>query len=414
MKKSLLFVFALTVMAYASKATDLIVEEFGSAPTYSSIAAAVAAAVDGDRIIIKNRAGAIPWVEDISITKSLDFLPYTNDSVFVVQGTYTITGTNNKTINIIGMYNANGDLTVSGVPTSGRSTLRVLGSQFVAGSIIVDLNNYDFTLYGSKLNAGRVTYRHGNIMGNDISYTGTGAALTVNSETTLTTDTSFIYGNRINSVYTSSSACYGIQWNSNSMFMDIRNNFIFNNYRAIEVGNMRASSAAINKIYNNTVSITTATYGTVYAIYVSTPSSAISEIMNNLVDKNTTSTSWNYYGIYSTSSGGQTNCYFNYVDNSFTTTIGGTFTVSQNNTLGAATVNSTSGASSSGVDLGNPANLFYDLDLTRNDIGCYGGSFTQNNYFPQFTGSARVFLTSYPYNIRSGNTLSIKATSFDR
>ena len=47
-------------LSLSAGATDRIVEEFGSSPTYPSINAAVTAAVDGDRIVVKNRAGNIP------------------------------------------------------------------------------------------------------------------------------------------------------------------------------------------------------------------------------------------------------------------------------------------------------------------------------------------------------------------
>lgn len=98
-------------------ATDRVVEEFGQPPAYPNITSAVNAAVDGDRIIIKNRAGNIPWIENIEVTASLEFLSYDNDEFFYVQGDYTITGATGRTVTFVGMYNTAGDiLSFSGAP----------------------------------------------------------------------------------------------------------------------------------------------------------------------------------------------------------------------------------------------------------------------------------------------------------
>lgn len=68
MKRFFLISLPSIFLSFGTLAADLIVEEFGTAPTYASITAAVAASVDGDRIIIKNRAGDIPWIENITIS----------------------------------------------------------------------------------------------------------------------------------------------------------------------------------------------------------------------------------------------------------------------------------------------------------------------------------------------------------
>src|SRR5690554_1947736 len=93
-----------------SFAADRVVEEFGFPPAYSSIGAAVAAAEDGDRIIIKNRAGNIPWIENITINKSLQFLSHANDDFFIVQGDYTIEFIPGLEVDIVGMRNTSGNL----------------------------------------------------------------------------------------------------------------------------------------------------------------------------------------------------------------------------------------------------------------------------------------------------------------
>ena len=115
------------VMRVGEPAYQRIVEEFGSAPTYPNVASAVAAAVDGDRILVKNRAGDIPWIENITIDKSLQFLSYVDNGFFVVQGTYSIVPATGRQVTIIGMRNtaggiqaATGSSAVRGSARSGR------------------------------------------------------------------------------------------------------------------------------------------------------------------------------------------------------------------------------------------------------------------------------------------------------
>ena len=112
-----------------AQAADRIVEEFGVSPTFPNIAAAVTAASNGDRIIIKNRAGDIPWIENITVDKSLQFLSYANDGPFVVQGTYTIPSADGREVTIIGMRNTAGGIAGSAGGTSTRGTkVRIIDS----------------------------------------------------------------------------------------------------------------------------------------------------------------------------------------------------------------------------------------------------------------------------------------------
>ena len=59
-------------------------------------------------------------------------------------------------------------------------------------------------------------------------------------------------------------------------------------------------------------------------------------------------------------------------------------------------------------------NMTRDIDLSAGDAGAYGGSYTLTNYFPLHTGAARVAHVVYPFNVRQGSTLRVRATSFDR
>src|ERR1700751_1624498 len=103
MKKTLLLI--LTAIVFRGAATDLIVQESGPIGTYSSISSAVAAAVAGDRVIVNNRIGNVPWNENVTITKPLEILSTAADTFFIVQGNYTISLASQGTVTIIGMKN---------------------------------------------------------------------------------------------------------------------------------------------------------------------------------------------------------------------------------------------------------------------------------------------------------------------
>ncbi len=415
MKKQLLFVCMMVMALVNVKAADLLVEEFGLAPAYGSIQSAVTAAANGDRIIIKNRAGNIPWVENVTINKTLELLPFANDTFFIVQGNYSIILAANRTVSIIGMYNTTGNIAASGAGTSGNNGVLNVFSSFLFNGTLGTTNTFNtLNLYGSKIN-GSVTLSHGTVVGNDIF--SSGAALEVVSASAANNDTIFIIGNRISNPVSNVTSNYALSWSNNTSFFDIRNNFISSSYLGIYITSSRNTSATVNKIYNNSVSMNNYTSSsTVYGMYINTSTNTYVEIMNNIVDKNSSSTSAVFNGIHAfPGSNGQANAYFNFVDNQFSSTFNSNFTVQSNNTVNQAiTLGGFGALAGVGVNGGNPANLFFDLDLTRNDVGAWGGSFTQANFFPLFTGAARTWLTSYPYNIRSGNTLTIKATSFDR
>src|SRR5690606_2933751 len=94
--------------ALQATAVDRIVEEFGVPPAFPNIASAITAAEDGDRIIIKNRAGDIPWIEAITVNKNLEFLSFQDNGFFIVQGNWTITTATDRVVRIIGMRNTSG------------------------------------------------------------------------------------------------------------------------------------------------------------------------------------------------------------------------------------------------------------------------------------------------------------------
>jgi len=253
----------------------------------------------------------------------------------------------------------------------------------------------------------------GNIIGNQITGIATNPISISSVLTTIPTDTCYIVGNSIlNASFT------GILVDARHQVYHIKNNFV-KAYNPLQLSKGNAS-AIPNLVYNNTAFSTSCAAGFVGAIYIlNTVSGSVWEIMNNVIET-TSGSCTTTYGINLGSGLGTAviNGYYNHVDLAFTQPIDPSgWTFIGNNTTGTAiATNANTGVITSGspINGGNPAAPYYDLDLSIGDAGAYGGSYTLNNFFPLFTGAARVYFVSYPFNVRQGSTLATKAFGFDR
>jgi hypothetical protein len=115
-------------------------------------------------------------------------------------------------------------------------------------------------------------------------------------------------------------------------------------------------------------------------------------------------------------SGGSLTVTYNFVAQIFTYSISGSLTTNLNNSTGSNISLNGNGSTQGGIGLngGNPGAMFYNTDLSANTAGCYGGSFTLSNFFPNSPNWAMTWLTNFPFNVRTGNTINIKASSYDK
>ena len=406
-----ILLFAAVLVSSAAFATDRIVEEFGVPPTYPNINAAVSAASDGDRIIIKNRAGDIPWIENITIAASLEFLSYADNGFFVVQGNYTITPALGRNVTIIGMRNTSGNITGTAAGTLRSTNVRIMDSQLVSGYISFTNDAFNVNIASCSLQAGYVRINFGNVVGNEIinNQSAEGVRITPSSSV-FQNDTCHVIGNKIQSVV----GYEGIFVNSSAQVIHIRNNFVRHGWMGIEVygGN---TSGVQNLIWNNSVQSYTGSSTTYGISLANTGTGSIWEVMNNAISSTWGGTN---RGINKDSgNNGQINVYFNHVQSGFNIPISAGFTFEGSNTINQPVTFNPDGSflnAPAAMDGGNPAAPFYDLDLTTGDAGAYGGSYTLMNFHPLHTGAARVYMTGHPFNVRQGSTLRVKALAFDR
>ncbi len=394
-------------------AADLCVAENGTGGCYSTITDAINAAANGDRIIINPKAGNAPYAENLTITKTLQFLCNVEGSQYAVSGNITITPAANRVIVFIGMNNLTGNLTVTGnSPAGARCKISVMNCNFGNGTVSLDFDNLDVTVASCVFSNGSIAFRYGKAIGNDVttisnpSYgVGQTGSIVVNNDATATNDSVLIVGNKI--ILTSGVYPTGIIFNSSNQYFYISNNVVTapaSLYCGIGTYSAKNTNLGRNTILNNTIApSTTISYG----IMVTTVTNSLHDIINNLIVATGGSN-----GVYITG-GGPVQTSYNYMSNPLTLygiIDDGTNNLSSNTTLDA---NYRPNSGTDAINGGSPDEAYYDINLTRNDAGAFGGSFTQDNFYP-VTGAARVYLVRAPRKITLGSTLNVKGDSFDR
>ncbi len=395
---------AIIAMAQTMFGADLLVEEFGVAPAYNSIQAAIDAANDADRIFIKNRTGDIPWVGDVTINKNVELLSYDGQDFFIVQGDYFVEGEQNQTISIIAMKNLKGSIATSFNSTgtfSNPAILNVMNCHLIRGSIIDRYRKHELNAVANQLDAGEIRLNQGKAIGNDINSSVSTSIYIYNATgSSYLGKTVQIIGNKCVSTST-----YGIYSESRNVSHLIKNNFIEGSNWGI---NLFYSYGPLTTITNNTISCT--------AIGIAVNRSYggnVVDILNNLI---TTESQISNYAI-SLQDLTQSNVNYNHITSNTANVFFGNPTTNYYNITDQTYTLDADGrpaATDASINGGHPASIYYNLDLTPNDAGCYGGSYSLDNFFPLFTEGPRVYMVDFPFNVRQGNTLDVKAYSVDR
>jgi len=397
MKKTIKTLIALLLVTNAF-AIDRIVQENGPAGTFSTISAAISAAIDGDRIIIYPKIGDNPYVENITIDKTLELASAQDGVRYKIQGDISLIALNNRTISIIGAQLTSGNIT--GASAGWRTNVNIMGCILDGGNISFT-NQYYVNVVSNILQNGSIAIAHGSIIGNDLQTELRN--ITISNSTSIPNDTMNIIANKTTQIICTS-----------DIFLNIYNNFIkrvfstTTDFNSIQYA-FSSTDFKMNIINNTIISPAGNTSGS-FNRYIF--SNAKAKISNN-----------QFYRFITPQSIASNQSFFNLV-NGYASSYNYYYntTVKLNNTPTeildtTGTINTSTGQttlpalSQNGSD---PSFEFYDLDLTVGDAGCYGGSYTLNNYFP-ITGSSRVYNIDMPFGITTtGAPLNIKADGFDR
>lgn len=390
MKRHLLLVLS-AFFTVNSWAIDLVVQEAGPVGTYASIGAAVAASTDGDRIIINNRPGGFPWNEDILINKTLTFLSAVDNDKFFVQGDYDIQHAPGREVTIIGMENVDGDIANTGAGGTSRTIVNLMWCELNSGAINLNAAYFELNASGCQT-SGNIQLVYGKVVGN------TCAAVALSTDALVEEDSVHIVGN----------ICVGVFLNSTSHYCYVSNNYIFNTAtfgELLTVSNCK-NGTGTNVIRNNSLRARD------NAMSIGSSCSGNMIVYNNIfMDDNGDN------GLINQAGAGLTLIVsFNYIDNTFDFTDFSGFTNDGTNVLSSAVSLNGDGSSSwtGTTDGGSPSLADYDLDLTRNDPGCFGGSYSHANFFPIDGTSSRVYYLQMPSEILVGGSNQVTGHSYDR
>lgn len=388
MKKRLLFIAIAGLFTSMASAADLYVRENGANGAYATVSAAITAATNGDRIIIKPKNAGAAYIENLTINKSLTFVSETNYQKYKLQGTVVVTPLAGRVVTI---HNANaGSITISGATTGGRTTLNVFNSLigfFDAGQINATANLSGCTIDNETIIA------HGKCTGNFLG----SLFVTHTEDTSLATDDVEIIANSVN---------YGITNYQRNYTFKILNNFLPQS--SISIWGVKNGST--NEITNNVADTRTnggGQYGECITINLTTGNTGTISIYNNVLALGGDFLIYNYNSNATVSAFynmSQTSFVLNNVANQGSNT-SGNFTINANN-------QSVSGAN---VNAGSPAVEYTDLDLTRNDAGNGGGSNSWSNYWPADGGNrAQINYLNVPRRITTGATLNVSGSGFSK
>ena len=412
MKKIYILLISLTFLVNAN-AADLYVNSSGASGTYTSLGAAIQAANDGDRIIIST---LMNLVENVTINKSVTINSATSGSMFVLNGTMTIQAAANKEIRVIG-----GDITTLNFTSGTASDSTACKFYLVDSQLDNDINA---NIYGLSLNilycqmgSVYVNMKFGSIIGSELSNfrlsSGSGTAQN---------DTTYIIANK----FTARCRIY----NQDHNYFIANNFFNVSNDLQLYLSYSKPSNSGWNNIVNNTF----ARYSNGYSAYgnnlylENSRDFSNLNIFNNFFRHNNNSSSSNYYnshiGYSSIQTSYQPSVQYNVFSCPNWTSSAGVYWNSSLNSsdfnnyfqnTSSYTYSTTDGrvtAGTNAINNGNPSIQYYDINMTRNDMGTYGGPFTWQNYHDTTAnGRARVFDLDMPFEIWMGQSPTIKANA---
>jgi hypothetical protein len=447
-------------------ATDLVVNSSGQAGTYTTLSAALsAAASSGDRILIPS---TITLIEDITINKSIDIMPQTEGNYFYLEGDINITATAGLEIRILGM-NFSGDLVCS----SGTATETNRCHLYFIDCKVTDPGTTDisaeqiglaFHVLYCYMPDTNVSLKFGEIIGCHLNN-----FIVSNTDQSFYDDTikilANIFDSRNYSTISTSFPSYTTKeiyscYDNSSHYYIIANNFFkFSNYSnanrtKLSIFGSNNVGNGKNEIINNTIvsSISPGNYAqlgmalTFHNDYDGSVkwSRPNTDVLNNIFIGNSWDSFNTYlvgldvagaislpfikYNCFSNGGGLSSDYYSDNINNGIhelsprgDAHIPALLVIDPSNyNMTSATFNSTgyviskNGRGVGGITTNsgkNEANS-YDLDMTRNDLGTYGGPYSMENYWDSTaTGKARIYHLDMPSEIWSGQTPTIKATA---
>ena len=424
---------------------DLIVTTTGQVGTYTTLSSALVAANSGDRILISN---IITLYENDTIDKSVTILPLNSGSRFIMVGSITVKAEANTEIRIVGME-LTGDINSISGSADGYNLCQfyMIDCEILGGyDINCDVLGLSLNLLFSKLtsNNSHVTFKQGNLIANEIT-----SGFTINNGIGINfNDTTNIIANRIGG---------SKLINNSDHFFFIANNYFFLDVLIIKSSNLNSNGE--NNLLNNTFqNSANQGSGATNLVLHHNFQHYQTVILNNifllknssgLVDGNQHIGVSQYYNqtpiTLNTSDAPKlvrNNAFLNdlginsvkssvyvyarlLIGSPFTGATG--FDIDSINYINSFPTNSDFllidvaplfiNVNNSGkvitelIDAGENFPKYYDIDLTRNDLGTFGGPYSWDNYWNTNNGRARIYELEAPFELPPNQTFNIKSSA---
>jgi hypothetical protein len=420
MKKTLFSLLAL--VALHAQATVLVVKEYGVNSTYSTINAALTAAVNNDTIVVYDKPSGQQWIEALTINKNLTFLHPTQGTRFKAPGQITVVPQAGMDLYFIG-WDLNGNsitatATGSTATSANRAKITVTDCINVV-NISLNVDWIDARVFYNQTNfTGQITMRHGIAVANVLA--NGGIQIAPESTTAAQGDSVIISGNKARWCYFDSQESGFIA--NNYLYLDNANNTWWGvgTGNALNIKNHNQSNNRTTWIVNN--SITNA------GGCSNVPRMAISiryagnvnniKIINNLLYVDDGTCNNGVWAIYGDATAPNSNTGNPFISHNFVNTRSSVnyISFSVNNELnyysnalnGFGSIDTWGRAASGNANLINKGNYlgqYYDIDLTRNDIGTYGGPFSIDNYLTGGVSKGRGLFIDIPHQLTNLNQI---------
>ena len=420
MKKIAFVLFFLA--GFTAHATILLVKEGGVNNTYPTISAAITAAANNDTIVVYDKLSGQPWLESITIDKNLWIIHPTQGTRFKAPGNVTIVPKAGMDLFILGWDMAGFSITATATGSTATSANRAK----ITVSDCSNMLNLDLRVdwiesrvfYNQTNITGSIYFRHGLAVANVLINGG----IYVDQESTVAAqnDSILIIGNKIRSCYVDTKEA-GL----------IANNYIYNDNNAgnwydwgggnaLSIRYHNQSDSAIFGIYNNTLTNAGGGSGTRMAIAMRNSGKVSNiRIVNNLLYVCGTTS----YGLWYDAGGPNVISGNPFISHNFINSCNSNYTnFSTNNELnynsnagpGYGTIDTWGRAASGNTTLINKGiylGEYFDIDLTRNDIGTYGGPYSIDNYLTSGDSKGRMLYINIKHQLTNLNQLlNIKAS----
>ncbi len=363
------------------RGADLMVAVGGSGNVHPTLTSALSAANPNDRILVQPGT----YNENVTVTKSVEIVSNAQTQRYTVNGNFSFhPATNGTTATVIGMH-LTGNVGDNAGGAANNSTLRLIDCRI--GQLFSISNAVRYVLIADSVFGG-IMFERGDVLGSWVKTGTANIAVNINGIYTYPEVTRVIGNIIVSEVGNTTSP---VQMHARNPFR-LENNFI----------QFGGASPAI-QVNNASVA----------------PTTTASQVVNNTVIR-LGSGAWNLVGVletdpfpvdarnnYSVGAGAPT-------FTSAGTGLSQGFNVHSTNTAQVNSANGMPTAGSPAINAGDPDVAYTDLDLSRNDAGCYGGSLTRDNCDDAVPMTAFISFVNAPRRTLAAGTVTFSADGIDR